>query len=353
MNIHPKNLFAVIMAGGVGSRFWPVSTPENPKQFHDMLGTGKSLLQHTFDRLIPLIPENQILISTNDQYRSLVQQQLTNITDNQLVLEPAMRNTAPAILYAALKVFAQNPDGIMLIAPSDHWIDREDVFITHLKTAFEKCSQEDVLMTLGIVPTYPNTGYGYIQFQKDENQIKKVNRFTEKPNYENALKFMESGEYLWNAGIFIWSVKSILKAFQSYLPQTYALFAKGNSLYNTALEPEFIQNHYPLAENISVDYAILEKATNVFVLPVDMGWNDLGTWGALHQKLNKDQLENAVVYAQTYFIDASGNMLRTPIGKKVFIKGLHDFIVVDHEDVLMIIPRSEEQAIKELSQKIN
>lgn len=353
MIYNSTQFYAVIMAGGVGSRFWPVSTPENPKQFHDMLGTGKSLLQHTFDRLVPLIPENQILISTNDQYRTLVQQQLTNITDNQLVLEPAMRNTAPAILYAALKVFAQNPEGIMLIAPSDHWIDREDVFITHLKTAFEKCSQEDVLMTLGIVPTYPNTGYGYIQFQKDENQIKKVNRFAEKPNYENAVKFMESGEYLWNAGIFIWSAKSIVKAFQSYLPQTYALFAKGNSLYNTALEPEFIQNHYPLAENISVDYAILEKATNVFVLPVDMGWNDLGTWGALHQKLNKDQLENAVVYAQTYFTDASGNMLRTPIGKKVVIKGLHDFIVVDHEDVLMIIPRSEEQAIKELSQKIS
>ena len=353
MDINKNNLFAVIMAGGIGSRFWPVSTPDHPKQFHDMLGTGKTLLQQTFERLLPLIPEDQILISTNDKYSDLVKRQLPHISDNQLVLEPAMRNTAPAILYAALKVFAQNPDGIMLIAPSDHWIDREDVFITHLKTAFEKCSKEDVLMTMGIVPTYPNTGYGYIQFQKDENQIKKVNRFAEKPNYENAVKFMESGEYLWNAGIFIWSAKSILKAFQSYLPQTYELFAKGNSLYNTALEPEFIQNYYPLAENISVDYAILEKATNVFVLPVDMGWNDLGTWGALHQKLDQDAQKNAVVLAHTYFEEATGNMLRTAVGKKVIIKGLHDYIVVDHEDVLMIIPRSDEQAIKELSKKIN
>jgi mannose-1-phosphate guanylyltransferase len=353
MIYNSTQFYAVIMAGGVGSRFWPVSTPENPKQFHDMLGTGKSLLQHTFDRLVPLIPENQILISTNDQYRTIVQQQLTNITDNQLVLEPAMRNTAPAILYAAVKIYAQNPDAVILIAPSDHWIDREDVFLDSLQLAFDKCSREDVLMTLGIVPTYPNTGYGYIQFQKDENQIKKVNRFTEKPNYENAVKFMESGEYLWNAGIFIWSAKSILKAFETNLPQTFELFAKGNAVYNTAGETAFIQSNYPEAENISVDYAILEKADNVYVLPVDMGWNDLGTWGALHQKLNKDQHENAVVYAQTYLTDASGNMLRTPIGKKVVIKGLHDFIVVDHEDVLMIIPRSEEQAIKELSQKIN
>lgn len=353
MIYNSTQFYAVIMAGGVGSRFWPVSTPDHPKQFHDMLGTGKSLLQQTFERLLPLIPENQILISTNDKYSDLCKRQLPHITDNQLVLEPTMRNTAPAILYAAVKIYAQNPDAVILIAPSDHWIDREDVFLDSLQLAFDKCSREDVLMTMGIVPTYPNTGYGYIQFQKDENQIKKVNRFTEKPNYENAVKFMESGEYLWNAGIFIWSAKSILKAFQTFLPQTYELFARGNAVYNTAGETAFIQSNYPEAENISVDYAILEKADNVYVLPVDMGWNDLGTWGALHQKLNQDAQKNAVVLAQTYFEEATGNMIRTAANKKVIIKGLSDYIVVDHEDVLMIIPRSDEQEIKELSQKIN
>ncbi len=350
--ISNKNLYAVIMAGGVGSRFWPVSTPENPKQFHDLLGTGKSLLQQTFDRILPLVAAENILISTNEKYKELTLQQLPLITENQLVLEPAMRNTAPAILYTALKINALNPDALILIAPSDHWIDREDIFLEKLLQSYHQCQAQDVLMTMGIVPTYPNTGYGYIQFEKGKTDIKKVTRFTEKPDYENAVRFIESGDFLWNAGIFIWSSKSILKAFQQYLPQTFALLSQGNAVYNTDKESEFIQENYPKSENISVDYAILEKAENVFVLPVDMGWNDLGTWGALHQKLDKDAHDNAVVHAQVYFEDAQQNIIRTDKGKKVIIKGLQDFIVVDYQDTLMIVPKNDEQAIKELSKKI-
>jgi mannose-1-phosphate guanylyltransferase len=345
------NFYAVIMAGGVGSRFWPVSTPENPKQFHDMLGTGKSLLQQTFDRLLFLIPKQNILISTNQIYKNLVLSQLPDITENQLVLEPAMRNTAPAILYSAMKIYAQNPNALILIAPSDHWIDKEDVFIEGLKISFEACQQNDILMTLGIVPHYPNTGYGYIQYQNQSEKIKKVTRFAEKPTFEKAVKYIESGDYLWNAGIFVWSATSILNSFELFLPQTFALFSKGNSVWNTDFEDDFIRDNYPLAENISVDFALLEKADNVKVLPVDMGWNDLGTWGALHQKLPKDDHENAVVNAQAIFVEASGNMIRTKVGTKLVIKGLNDFIVVENDGILMILPKNDEQAIKELSKK--
>lgn len=345
-----NNYYAVIMAGGIGSRFWPVSTPDNPKQFHDMLGTGKSLLQQTFHRLHTLIPDENIFISTNNHYKALVKKQLPKIRDLQLVLEPAMRNTAPAILYAALKIYNKNPGALLLIAPSDHWIDKEPSFITDLETAFTACASLDILMTLGIQPTHPNTGYGYIQFENEKTAIKKVKQFTEKPNLEKAKKFIASGDYLWNAGIFVWSAKSILKAFQTHLPAMYSLFEKGNKVWNTDFEDDFIRDTYPKAENVSIDYGILEKSDNVKVLPVDIGWNDLGTWGALHQKLEKDAQQNAVVNAESYFTDASGNMIRTKKGQKVVIKGLHNFIIVENNGILVILPKDDEQAIKELSQ---
>jgi len=348
-----KNYYAVIMAGGVGSRFWPVSTPDNPKQFHDMLGTGKSLIQQTFSRLATLIPSENILISTNERYKDLVKEQLPSLTDLQLVLEPAMRNTAPAVLYASLKIYTQNPDAQILIAPSDHWIDKETIFTDDLKTAFTACGQQDILMTLGIQPSYPNTGYGYIQFNQTDENIKKVKQFTEKPNLENAKKFIASGDYLWNAGIFVWSAKSIVKAFQMHLPELFALFNEGKKVWNTDFEDDFIRDTYPKAESISIDYGILEKADNVKVLPVDIGWNDLGTWGALYQKLGKDKQQNAIVNAESYFTDASGNMIRTTKGKKVFIKGLKDFIVVENDGIIVILPKDDEQAIKELSKLVD
>lgn len=345
-----KNYFAVIMAGGVGSRFWPMSTQEYPKQFHDMLGTGDSLIQKTFSRLERLIPSENILISTNKRYKDLVLNQLENTTKKQLLLEPCMRNTAPCVLYAALKIHAINPDGVMVIAPSDHWIENEPKFIDNIETAFEFCQQNDVLMTLGIEPSSPNTGYGYIQYENETSAIKKVKQFTEKPNLENAKKFIESGDYLWNAGIFIWSVKSILKAFESSLPEMYSLFCKANNVYNTEFEDDFIDTNYANAENISIDYGILEKANNVHVLPVNFDWNDLGTWGSLYTKLSKDSNKNASLGGETIFRNSSNNIVRTQNNKRVVIQGLNDYIVVEKDDVLLICPKSDEQDIKQITQ---
>lgn len=345
------NYYAVIMAGGVGSRFWPVSTQEFPKQFHDMLGKGQSLIQRTFDRINDLVPSENILIATNEKYESLVLQQLPKTTKNQLLLEPAMRNTAPCILYAALKIYNQNPDAVMLVAPSDHWIDDEAEFSRNILTSFEASSQEDILMTLGIQPNSPNTGYGYIQFETSENDIKKVKNFTEKPNLETAEKFLASGDYLWNAGIFVWSAKSIVKAFEQSLPEMLQLFNVIDT-YNTEKEKSFIQASYPKAENISIDFGIMEKASNVHVLPVDFGWNDLGTWGSLYNKLEKDSDENATVGSTTIFRDANGNMVKTQSGKRVVIQGLSDYIIVEKEDVLLICPKKDEQDIKQIVSEV-
>lgn len=342
-----NNYYAVIMAGGVGSRFWPVSTQEFPKQFHDMLGKGQSLIQRTFDRINDLVPSENIMIATNEKYENLVLDQLPKASKEQLLLEPAMRNTAPCILYAALKIYDQNPDAVILVAPSDHWIDDEQEFSRNIQTSFEACSKRDILMTLGIQPNSPNTGYGYIQFETSNDQIKKVKNFTEKPNLETAEKFLASGDYLWNAGIFVWSAKSIVKAFEESLPDMLSLFSCENT-YNTENEVSFIQENYPQAENISIDFGIMEKAQNVHVLPVDFGWNDLGTWGSLYNKLEKDTDKNATVGSETIFRDAQGNMIRTQSGKRVVIQGLNDYIVVEKEDVLLICPKKDEQDIKQI-----
>lgn len=344
-----KNYYAVIMAGGVGSRFWPVSTEEYPKQFHDMLGTGESLIQRTFNRINQLIPSENILIATNERYEKLVLEQLPKTTRKQLLLEPTMRNTAPCILYAALKIHNQNSDAVMLVAPSDHWIENETEFLNNIKTSFEASANNDNLMTLGIQPNSPNTGYGYIKFEENSSDIKKVKNFTEKPNLETAKQFLASGDYLWNAGIFIWSTKSILNAFEKHLPKMLNVLDDGNNVYNTDFEDDFIKNNYAKCENISIDYGIMERSNNVHILPVDFGWNDLGTWGSLYNKLNKDSQENAVVGAETIFRDANGNMIRTESGKKVIIQGLNDYIIVEKGDTLLICPRKDEQDIKQIS----
>lgn len=335
------------MAGGVGSRFWPLSTQEFPKQFHDMLGKGQSLIQRTFERINSLIPSENMFIATNKEYEHLVLEQLKKTSKEQLLLEPVMRNTAPCILYAALKIFHQNPDGVMLIAPSDHWIEKEEEFLRSIQTAFAACSENDILMTLGIQPDAPHTGYGYIQFESDASEIKRVRNFTEKPDIETAQQFLSSRDYLWNAGIFVWSVQSILKAFRELLPEMYELFDVENQL-NTEKEVLFMEENYPKAANISIDFGIMEKATNVRVLPVDFGWNDLGTWGSLYHKLDKDGNMNATVNSKNIFRDAHGNMIRTQLGKRVVIQGLHDFIVVEKDDVLLICPRKDEQEIKQI-----
>ena len=348
-----KNYYAILMAGGVGSRFWPVSTTEFPKQFHDMLGSGETLIQKTFSRLAKLIPAENILILTNERYNDLVLEQLPMVKPEQVLLEPAMRNTAPCILYASLKIQKQNPDAVMVVAPSDHWIEDETAFITNLQQCFDYCQHENALMTLGIQPTFPNTGFGYIEFDKtDSNSIKKVNQFREKPNYETAKSFLESGNFLWNGGIFIWSVKSIIEAFSTFQPQMNQLFLEGFETYNTLKEKEFINQNYAEAEDISIDYAILEKAKNVYVLPATFDWNDLGTWGSLHEKLDKDQNNNAVVNATVILENASNNIIRTEGKKIVVIDGLSNYIIVDQGNVLLIYPKEKEQDIKKIVSSI-
>ncbi|WP_115124509.1 mannose-1-phosphate guanylyltransferase [Marinirhabdus gelatinilytica] len=335
------------MAGGIGSRFWPVSTQKFPKQFHDMLGTGESLLQKTFSRLEKIVPASNILILTNERYLDLTLQQLPKISEKQVVLEPAMRNTAPCILLSALKIQKEDPDAVMLVAPSDHWIEDENSFKEDLEICFKNCENEDVLMTLGIPPTFPNTGYGYIECDANAtSEIKKVNQFREKPDYETAKHFLSQGNYLWNAGIFLWSVKSIISAFEAHLPVMNALFSEGKPIYNTEGEEQFVAQNYGLAENISIDYGIMEKAKNVYVKEATFDWNDLGTWGALHDKLVKDINSNAIVRATTHLKEASGNMIFSEKDKLIVIDGLTDYIVVDKEDVMLIFPKEKEQEIK-------
>ena len=347
-----KNYYAVLMAGGVGSRFWPVSTTQNPKQFHDMLGTGDTLIQRTFKRLNKFIPRENILILTNERYNDLVLEQLPEIGPEQVVLEPAMRNTAPCILYAAMKIRKMNPNGLMVVAPSDHWIEDERAFAKDVEQCFKTCEKEDVLCTLGIKPTFPNTGFGYIEYEKgNPSPLKKVRQFREKPDYDTARSFLEQGNFLWNAGIFMWSVESIISAFQKYQPTQYALFEMGQPAYNTREERTFIKKHYPDAENISIDYAILERSDAIYVLPATFDWNDLGTWGSLYDKLQKDDMGNAVVNGKLLGMDARGNMVRLPQGKLAVIEGLEDYIIVDRADVLMIVPKAKEQDIKAVVSK--
>jgi mannose-1-phosphate guanylyltransferase len=348
-----KNYYAILMAGGVGSRFWPVSTEAFPKQFHDMLGTGDTLIQKTFGRLAKLIPQENIFILTNESYNDLVLEQLPQVTQRQVVLEPAMRNTAPCILYASLKIQKENPDALMIVAPSDHWIEDETTFSNNVQQAFDFCAENDALMTLGIQPTFPNTGYGYIEFDKNsKKRIKSVNQFREKPDYETAKEFIAQGNFLWNAGIFMWSVKSVIAAFQNNQPALFNLFKNGMSVYNTEEEYDFIQDNYAIAENISVDYAIMETSKNVHVIAAEFDWNDLGTWGSLYDKLEKDDNNNAVVNARTLTDESSGNMIKTANNKIVVVDGLNDYIIVDKEEVLLIYPKTKEQDIKKTLQKV-
>ena len=344
-----KDYYAILMAGGVGSRFWPVSTAEFPKQFHDMLGAGQTLIQKTFSRLSQIIPVENILILTNEKYNDIVLEQLPLVKQSQVLLEPAMRNTAPCILYASLKIQKMNPNAVMVVAPSDHWIEDETEFCNNLQQCFDFCSSNNALMTLGIQPTFPNTGFGYIEYDKtDKDSIKKVAQFREKPDYETAKSFLDSENFLWNGGIFIWSVQSILESFKNFQPTMTFLFNSGIYSYNTDNEQKFINQNYGLSENVSIDYAILEHAKNVFVLPATFDWNDLGTWNSLHEKLEKDQNNNAIVNAKVMLENASNNIIRSDADKLIVIDGLNDYIIVDKEGVLLIYPKNKEQDIKKI-----
>ena len=346
-----KDNYCILMAGGIGSRFWPMSTEKFPKQFHDVLGTGKTLLQMSFDRMTLVCPAENIFIVTNSDYKDLVKEQLPTINDNQIVLEPSRKNTAPCVAYASYKIKKINENATIVVAPSDHIVMKEDAFKATLDTAILQAQEEECLVTLGIKPSRPDTGYGYIQFldamENLNNKIRKVKMFTEKPELELAKKFIDSGDFYWNSGIFIWTVSSILSAFEKHLPEVNDLFKEGMNLYNTTLESTFIENTYAGCKNISIDYGIMEKAENVYVVLSDFGWSDLGTWGALYTHCDKDEKENAVLGDSVNLYDSEGCIIRLPKDKLAVIQGLDNYIVVEENGVLLICKKEEEQRIKQ------
>ncbi|WP_026839677.1 mannose-1-phosphate guanylyltransferase [Gillisia sp. JM1] len=349
MKSYNQDYYAVIMAGGVGSRFWPLSTAKYPKQFHDMLGLGETLLQSTFNRLTSVVPYENILILSNEAYNDIIKEQLPKITQEQIILEPAMLNTAPCILLAAMKIKKKNLNAVMIVAPSDHFINDEDAFAADINLALKAASKEDILVTLGIKPTFPNTGYGYIKYEKEEGKdLQKVEVFTEKPTLRNAKKYLEEGNYVWNAGIFIWKASFIADSFKTYLPEMFDLFNEGIEHLNTPKEEKFVKETYPEAKNISIDYAIMEKSDSVYIIPASFKWSDLGTWGSLYDELAKDENNNAVVNTRLLPQDASGNIIYTHNSKVVVLEGLQDYIIVDDKDVLLIVPKEKEQEIKEI-----
>lgn len=344
-----NNSYVLIMAGGVGSRFWPKSRNQFPKQFIDILGTGESLLQLTYRRFLKLTSANKIFILTNESYKDLVLNQL-GVDDSQVLVEPSRNNTAPCIAYASAKIKTLDHNANIVVTPSDHLILIEDVFLDKIRLALAYTAKHDALLTLGIAPTRPDTGYGYIKYLKGIEGVKKVEAFLEKPALEKAEEYVASGDYLWNAGIFIWSIQSIQRALRVYAPSIFELFDKGANCYNKKEESSFIRNNYPLAENISIDFAVMEKADNVYTIPADIGWSDLGTWASLYE-VSKGDTSNAINTPYFDLQETDNCMVSVSKQKAVVIKGLHDYIVVDDDEVLLIYPKKDEQEIKQVSAK--
>jgi len=341
------------MAGGVGARFWPYSRNEMPKQFLDFLGTGRSLIQMTFDRLSRLVPVENILIVSNVLYRDLILEQLPALSNDQILLEPARRNTAPCIAYAVERIKAKNKNANIIVAPSDHLILKENEFLDYLKQGIAFIEKNDSLLTLGIKPSRPETGYGYIQVEDGTDNLRKVKTFTEKPDAALAQVFVDSGEFFWNSGIFLWNVKAIATAFELYLPELYAKFAAGANLYGTAQEADFINEVYASCPNISIDYGIMEKAPNVYVICAEFGWTDLGTWGALYEISQKDQQGNVSLKCPTEFYESTDNIVVLENGRIAVIQGLDNCIVVERDGILLICKKSEEQRIRMFVNELN
>lgn len=346
-----NNNYVIIMAGGIGSRFWPMSTTKYPKQFHDILGIGRTLIQQTFDRFKPICPASNVFVVTNIDYKEIVMEQLPELSENQILCEPSRRNTAPCVAYAAYKIREINPEANLVIAPADHLILKENDFIHTIDIALKQAASSNSLLTLGIKPSRPDTGYGYIQFtdtdQGVDPLVKKVKTFTEKPDLEIAKQFIESGDFYWNSGIFIWSLTSIIAAFEKFAPDMADLFANGKKNYNTPAEEKFINQVYQVCTNISIDYAIMEKAKNAFVVLSDFGWSDLGTWGSLYTHIDKDGNQNGAVGDNVLFYESKGNVVHMPKDKLVVIQGLTDYIVVESEGTLLICKKVDEQKIKQ------
>jgi len=335
------------MAGGVGSRFWPISRTNTPKQFLDFFGTGRSLLQMTYDRFRTVIPPENILIVSNLIYKDTILQQLPEIQENQVLLEPHRRNTAPCIAYAVHRIKALTDTANIVVAPSDHLILKENEFKDILLRGLDFVQNNDSLLTLGIKPSRPETGYGYIQIEEGAGDFHQVKTFTEKPNLELAKVFLETGEFYWNSGIFLWNLKTILKAFDALLPDIASKFAQGASLFNTDKEQAYINEVYSTCMNISIDYGIMEKAENVHVLCADIGWTDLGTWGSLYEMSDKDENKNVNLKSKTLFYNSKENIVVLPQGKLAVIDGLSGYLVAESDNVLLICKKDEEAKIRQ------
>lgn len=348
-----KNNYCIIMAGGIGSRFWPFSRNNRPKQFLDFFGTGRSLLQMTFDRFSRLMPVENILIVSNILYRDLILEQLPEIKPNQVLLEPNRRNTAPCIAYAVNRIKSMTDKANIVVAPSDHLIMKEIDFIDAIKTGLDFVEKNDSLLTLGIKPSRPETGYGYIQIDEGDTNLRKVKTFTEKPNAELAQIFFETGEFFWNSGIFLWNLQTIDHAFHSLLPEVALKFDGGKNVYNTVDEQKFIDDMYATCPNISIDYGIMEKAANVHVLCSDFGWTDLGTWGSLYEMSEKDVDANVTLKCKTMFYESKSNIVALPSDKLAVIQDLNGYIVAESDNVLLICKLEDEQRIRQFVNDVN
>ena len=344
-----KHHYVAIMAGGIGSRFWPMSRTAYPKQFLDVLNTGKTLIQWTYERYTQFIPAENIYIVTSEEYVSIVEKQLPNLPKENILAEPSKKNTAPCIAYISFKLAQKDPQATFVVAPSDHLILEQENFQKIVEQSLDFVSNIKALATLGIMPTNPNTGYGYIQYEGLEvsKGVYKVKTFTEKPTGEIAESFLASGDFLWNAGIFAWKASTVIAAFEKYQPEMFELFDGEKANFNTASEKQSIQKIYPQCVNISIDIAIMEKADNVYVIPASFGWSDLGTWNSAYEAMEKDYFANAVASDNVIVIDATKCMINAPKDKLVVVQGLDDFIVVDTKDVLLICSKEKEQSIKE------
>ena len=348
-----RNNYCIIMAGGVGSRFWPLSRTNQPKQFLDIMGIGKSLIQQTFDRFSKLVPRENIIIVTNELYKDITMTQL-DIEEKQILCEPMRKNTAPCIAYANFKILKENPDANIVVAPSDHLVINEKEFLRVARQALDFTANNNVLLTVGIKPSRPDTGYGYIQVSNEQTEIempcpemKKVRTFTEKPELSLAKIFYESGEFFWNSGMFFWSLQTIMQTFDTYVPTINNLFQAQFEQLGTDNEPAAVANIYAQCKNISIDYAIMEKAENVYVLCADFGWSDIGTWGSLYANQRKNKYQNAVVGNNVFLYDTSGCEINIRPQKLAVIQGLEDMIVVQTDDVLLICKKDQEQRIKD------
>ena len=344
-----KHNYVAIMAGGIGSRFWPMSRTSYPKQFLDILNTGKTLIQQTYERYKKLVPQENIYIITSAEYAPIVKEQLPGVPDENIIGEPSRKNTAPCVAYISFKLLKKDPKANLVVAPADHMVLEVEEFIKTSRKALDFVDHINAFVTLGIKPTYPNTGYGYIQHETSAvaPDIFKVKTFTEKPNVDLAKTFIASGDFLWNAGIFIWKVKNIITAFEKYLPEMYEVFAAEKEKFNTAEEKAAIEEIYPQCTNISIDFGIMEKAENVYIIPSSFGWSDLGTWNSAWENMERDYLGNAVAGKNVMVIDATKCMVHVPEDKLVVLQGLDDFIVVDTKDALLVCRKDKEQEIKE------